>query len=77
MFNKFPIKFHYDGRYYQGEVKPLQTGLQNRMPTTFQVFFNNMYYGLVKRRGTDWETDSPKCAIMVNIIGNHIYDWYE
>jgi hypothetical protein len=32
---------------------------------------------LVKRRGTDWETDSPKCAIMVDTIGNHIYDWYE
>jgi hypothetical protein len=25
----------------------------------------------------DWETDSPKCAIMVDVIGNHIYDWYE
>jgi len=77
MFNKFSIDFFYDGRHYQGQVQPLQAGVQNRIPTSFQVFFNNMYYGLVKRRGTSWETDSPKCAIMVDKIGNHIYSWYE
>jgi len=77
MFNKFPISFTYDGRQYNGEIQPLQAGLQNRMPTSFQVFFNHIYFGMVKRRGTDWETDSPKCAVMVNTIGNHIYDRYE
>ena len=77
MFNKFPISFSYDGKQYRGEIRPLQTGVQNRIPTTFQVILNNMYYGLVKRRGADWETDSPKCAILVDTIGNHIYDWYE
>jgi len=77
MFNKFPIQFNYDGKHYSGNIQPLQTGLQHRIPTAFQVFLNNVYYGLVKRRGTDWETDSPKCAIMVDIIGNHIYDRYE
>jgi hypothetical protein len=77
MFNRFPISFTYDGRQYSGEIQPLQTGLQNRMPTTFQVFFNHMYYGSVKRKGAEWETDSPKCAIMVDTIGNLIYDRYE
>jgi len=77
MFDKFPIHFSYDGVHYQGEVKPLQAGVQNRMPTTFQVVLNNVYCGLVKRRGSDWETDSPKCAVMVDTIGNEIYDWYE
>ena len=77
MFNKFPISFSYDGKQYRGEIRPLQAGIQNRMPTSFQVILNNVYYGLVKRRGADWETDSPKCAIMVDTIGNHIYDWYE
>jgi len=77
MFNKFPISFSYDGKQYRGEIKPLQAGLQNRMPTSFQVILNNVYYGLVKRKGADWVTDSPKCAIMVETIGNHIYDWYE
>ena len=77
MFNKFPINFKYDGREYHGQIQPLQTGLQHRIPTAFQVFLNNVYYGLVKRRGTDWETDSPKCAIMVDIIANQIYDRYE
>jgi len=77
MFNKFPIQFNYDGKHYSGSIQPLQTGLQHRIPTSFQVFLNNVYYGLVRRRGTDWETDSPKCAIMVEIIGNHIYDRYE
>ena len=77
MFNGFPISFNYDGRQYQGQIKPLQTGIQYGKPTAFQVFFNNVYCGLVKRKGTDWETDSPKCAFMVNIIGDHIYDWYE
>jgi len=77
MFNKFPIEFNYDGIQYHGQVQPLQAGVQNRMPTSFQVFFNNVYYGLVKRRGTDWETDSPKIAIMVDKIGNHIYSRYE
>lgn len=77
MFNRFPINFNYDGIDYRGEIKPLQSNLQHRIPTIFQVFFNNVYCGLVKRRGEDWETDSPKCAIMVNVIGNHIYDWYE
>ncbi len=77
MFNRFPINFDYDGKHYNGEIKPLAGGLQNRIPTTFQVFLNNAYCGLMKRRGEDWETDSPKCAIMVNVIGNRIYDWYE
>jgi len=77
MFNKFPIHFTYDGIQYRGEIKPLQTGLQHRIPTSFQVVLNNVYCGLVRRRGADWETDSPKCAIMVDVIGNHIYDWYE
>jgi hypothetical protein len=77
MFNKFPINFSFDGKQYRGEIKPLQVGLQNRMPTSFQVVLNNVYYGLVKRRGADWETDSPKCAFMVDTIGNQIYDWYE
>ncbi|HEV2483850.1 MAG TPA: hypothetical protein VGS79_29500 [Puia sp.] len=77
MFNKFPIHFTYDGISYRGEIKPLHTGLQHRIPTTFQVVLNNAYCGLVRRKGTSWETDSPKCAIMVDIIGNHIYDYYE
>ena len=77
MFNQFPIRFTYDGRQYLGQIRPLQTGLQHGKPTSFQVFFNNVYFGLVKRKGHNWETDSPKCAIMVDIIGNHIYDWYE
>jgi hypothetical protein len=77
MFNKFPITFNYDGIRYCGQIKPLATGLQQGLPTAFQVFLNNVYCGLVKRRGVEWETDSPKCAIMVDVIGNHIYDWYE
>jgi hypothetical protein len=77
MFNKFPIAFNYDGRQYRGQIKPLQTGVQYGIPTAFQVFLNNVYYGLMKRKGMDWETDSPKCAIMIDVIGNRIYDWYE
>ena len=77
MFNKFPIAFRYDGKQYNGEIKPLQTGLQQGLPTTFQVFLNHVYCGLVRRRGAEWETDSPKCAVMVDVIGNNIYDWYE
>src|SRR5579871_3213847 len=64
MFNKFPIHFNYDGKQYRGEIWPLQTGLQHRIPTTFQVILNNAYCGLIKRRGAEWETDSPKCAIL-------------
>jgi hypothetical protein len=77
MFNKFPISFSFDGKQYRGEIRPLGKTLQNRVPTIFQVFLNHVYYGLVKRSGVDWETDSPKCACMVETIGNHIYDWYE
>lgn len=76
MFNKFPINFNYDGKQYSGSIQPLQTGLQHRIPTSFQVVLNNAFYGLVKRKGPDWETDSPKCAFMVKIIGSYIYDWY-
>jgi hypothetical protein len=77
MFNKFPIHFSFDGKQYRGEIQPLQAGVQRRMPTAFQVFINNVYCGLIKRRGEGWETDSPKCAILVNPIGNQIEDWYE
>lgn len=77
MFNKFPIQFTYDGIAYRGEIKPLQTGLQHRIPTSFQVVLNNMYYGQVKRRGVDWEADSPKCAVLVQVIGDRIFDRYE
>jgi hypothetical protein len=77
MFNKFPISFSYDGMQYEGEIKPLQAGIQHRMPTTFHVFMNNVYWGLVKRKGNDWETDSPKCAYMIDAIGNYIFDRYE
>ena len=45
--------------------------------TATKAVLNNVYYGLVRRKGADWETDSPKCAIMVEVIGNHIYDRYE
>ena len=77
MFNKFPISFYFDGKQYDGQIQPLSIGVQNRIPTNFQVFLNHVYYGLVKRKGDDWETDSPKCAIMVKTIANHIYDRYE
>jgi hypothetical protein len=77
MFNKFPIAFRYDGKQYNGQIKPLETGLQQGLPTSFQVFLNNVYFGLIRRKGVEWETDSPKCAIMVDEIGNRIYDWYE
>ena len=77
MFNNFPIDFSYDGKQYSGRITPLQTGLQNGIPVSFQVFLNNVYCGLVKRKGTEWETDSPKCAVLVDVIGNRIYDWYE
>jgi hypothetical protein len=77
MFNQFPINFRYDGRQYNGQIKPLHTGLQKGLPTSFQVILNHVYCGLIRRRGIDWETDSPKCAVMVDVIGNHIYEWYE
>ena len=77
MFNKFPINFSFEGRSYQGLVKPLATGIQNRIPTSFQVFVNNTYYGLMKRKEDRWETDSPKCAIIMDTLGNEIYDWYQ
>jgi hypothetical protein len=77
MFNKFPIDFSFDGKQYRGEIKPLLAGAQHRKPTAFQVYFNNVYCGLVKRKGESWETDSPKCAILVRPIGRQIEDWYE
>jgi hypothetical protein len=77
MFSKFPIAFSYDGKQYSGQIKPLETGLQHGLPTSFQVFLNHVYCGLIKRKGVDWETDSPKCAFMVEAIGNQIYDRYE
>jgi hypothetical protein len=77
MFNNFSIAFSYDGKRYDGQIKPLSTGLQRGLPTSFQVILNHVYCGLIRRRGVDWETDSPKCAVMVEVIGNHISDWYE
>ena len=77
MFNPFPIAFRYDGKQYNGQIKPLQTRRQQGLPTSFQVFLNHVYCGLLRRKGVEWETDSPKCAVMVEVIGNHIYDWYE
>ena len=76
MFNQFPINFRYDGKQYNGQIRPLHTGLQQGLPISFQVFLNHVYCGLIRRRGTEWETDSPKCAVMVEVIGNHIYDRY-
>jgi hypothetical protein len=76
MFNQFPINFRYDGKQYNGQIRPLHTGLQQGLPVSFQVFLNHVYCGLIQRRGTEWETDSPKCAVMVDVIGNHIYDRY-
>ena len=76
MYNRFPIQFKFDGRQYRGEIKPLTAGIQNRKPVKFQVFLNNIYYGDIRRNEDNWETDSPKCAIMVETLGNHIYDWY-
>jgi len=77
MFNQFPINFRYDGKQYDGQIRPLQTELQRRLPTSFQVFLNHVYCGLIRRKGFEWETDSPKCAVMVDVIGNHIDNWYE
>ncbi|MHA4806691.1 hypothetical protein ACX0G9_01225 [Flavitalea flava] len=77
MFNNFPITFNYDGKEYRGEIKPMSTGIEKRQPTRFQVYLNNVYYGLLQRRGAKWETDSPKCAFMVDKISNHIHGWYD
>ncbi|HEV3414572.1 MAG TPA: hypothetical protein VG101_18965 [Puia sp.] len=77
MFNQFPIAFCYDGKQYNGQIRPLQTGLHQGLPTSFQVFLNHVYCGLVRRKGVEWETDSPKCAVMVDVIGNYIYERYE
>lgn len=77
MFNKFPINFNYDGKQYRGEVRPLSTGMEKRIPTRFQVFLNNIYYGSVQRSGAHWETDSLKCGVLMDKIGHHIYDWYD
>jgi hypothetical protein len=32
---------------------------------------------LIRRMGDRWETDSPKCAILVRPISYQIEDWYE
>lgn len=76
MFNRFTIHFDFEGKQYRGEIQPLQTGAQNRKPTAFQVFLNHVYCGLIRRRGEGWETDSPKCAVLVRPIGYQIEDWY-
>jgi hypothetical protein len=72
MLSKFPIHFQFDGRSYLGQIQPLKSNTGGNMPTNFQVFLNNIYCGEIKRKGSKWETDSPKCAIMVDTIGNHI-----
>ena len=77
MFNKFPIHFNFDGKQYNGEIQPLLSGAQQRKPTAFQVFLDHVYCGLIKKRGEEWETDSPKCAILVNPLRRQIEDWYE
>lgn len=77
MFNKFPIRFQSDGKQYEVEVKPLSAGIEKRLPTRFQVFMNNIYYGQVVRLGDRWETNSPKCGIIVDQIGSHISNWYD
>jgi hypothetical protein len=76
MFNRFSISFDFEGRQYNGEVKPLLAGVKNRKPTIFQVFMNRLYYGQVNMTETGWETNSPKCAFMLNKIGNQIMNWY-
>jgi len=76
MQNKFPIRFQFDGRNYLGQIKPLKSDSGKNNPTNFQVFLNNVYFGEIKRRGIKWETDSPKCAIMVDTIGNHIDGYF-
>jgi hypothetical protein len=77
MFNTFPISFSFDGKQYRGEIRPLSAEAQKKFPVNFQVFLNHAYCGLVKRRGWDWETDSPKCALLIKEISNNIYDWYQ
>ena len=77
MFNKFPIDFYFDGRYYQAQIKPLIPVSKDRIPNAFQVFLNHLYYGELRRRGSRWESDSPKCAMMAENIGNSIREWYE
>jgi hypothetical protein len=72
MLSKFVIHFHFDGRDYSGQIRPLKSATSKNIPTNFQVFLNNTYCGEIKRQGSRWETDSPKCAIMVDTIGSHI-----
>ncbi|HVU59024.1 MAG TPA: hypothetical protein VHD83_28375 [Puia sp.] len=76
MFNRFPIHFSFEGKQYRGEIQPLQAGAQNRKPTAFQVFLDHVYCGSIRRRDDRWETDSPKCAILVRPISYQIEDWY-
>jgi hypothetical protein len=76
MQSNFPIRFQFDGRNYLGQIKPLKSDSGNNNPTNFQVFLNNVYFGEIKRKGFKWETDSPKCAIMVDTIGSHIDGYF-
>ena len=76
MPNRFPIDFYFDGKYYQAQVKPLIPETKEKFPTTFQVYLNHIYYGDLRRKGLEWESDSPKCAIFAENIGNSISEWY-
>jgi|GEM_PF-598904 hypothetical protein len=77
MITKFPIDFYFDGKHYRGEIKPLATEKKlSRFPTIFQIYLNHTYRGEIKRRGFNWETNSPACAMMMDVLGNCINDWY-
>jgi hypothetical protein len=76
MSTKFPINFYDDGKQYLVEIKPLSRRME-KLPTRFEVFMNNMYYGLVQRSGDNWETNSPKCEIVLGKIGHQISNWYD
>ena len=72
-----PIKFTYEGKYYEGYFSPHEaaTGFE------FQVIFNSYYQGMLRYRFEDesWKfyTTTPSFEKLAYWFGEYIIAWVE
>ncbi len=70
----FSIPFEFNGKHYICEVNPLRKHW-DKMPRTFQITLNDVYFGIITFTGNAWESDTTK-NMLVEKIGHLIHDSY-
>jgi hypothetical protein len=76
MFTPFKFTIDLNGKSYPALIKPQSGFLGREIPSSFQFFVNNIYWGTITHTGRSWVSDSAKSSLVADKIGEHITEYY-